>query len=592
MAETSGTTSKIVDLQVLRKLYRFIKPYRTTFYFLVFLTIFLAILAPLKPKIVQMAVDNYIANGDSAGLVNMVLLLLLLLIASAIVQYLHTYLSGWIGQYIIKDIRVKLYQHILRLSLPFFDKTPIGRLVTRNISDVETLSNVFSQGLAALISDLLQVLFIVGFMLWMSWKLTLVSLATLPLLILSTYIFKEKIKVAYKEVRNAVSKLNTFVQEHITGMSIVQIFGNEKEELTKFMVINKEHRRANIKTVLYYSIYFPVAELIQASGIALLIWYGARDVLINFSPVQTDTAIVGTLIAFIMYIQMFFRPIRMIADRFNTIQLGIVSTARIMELLENNNFVVDEGELTLNQLKGNIQFKQVDFSYVQDQPILKKIDFKVDAGQTLALVGATGAGKSSIINLLNRFYDIEKGEILLDEINIKEIQLESLRKNIGMVLQDVFLFSASIWDNITLFDKSIDEERVLKASKLVGAHDFIMKLPEDYSYNVMERGATLSTGQRQLLSFVRALVFDPKVIILDEATASVDSETEALIQYAIDQLMKGRTAIVIAHRLSTIQKADQIIVLDQGEIIEKGDHETLLKKGGHYAHLHEVQYQN
>ena len=573
-----------MDLKVLKRLIKFIKPYKGRFYFLIFLTIFTAALGPLRPYIIQITIDNHIAVGDYPGLVNMVLLLLGLLMLHAVVQYAHTYLSGWIGQNIIKDIRVQLYRHLLRLRLKFFDRTPIGRLVTRNISDVETLADVFSQGLAAMTGDILTVLFILAAMFWQNWQLTLVSLATLPLLLISTYIFKEKIKVTFNHVRNAVANLNSFVQEHITGMSIVQIFGNEEQEYRKFQEINREHRRANIRSVLYYAIYFPVAEIIGASSIGLLIWFGAGSI------VKGTIGEVGILISFIMYINMFFRPLRMIADRFNTLQMGIVSTDRIVRLLDSEEYLPNEGTYQTESLQGSVSFENVWFAYNDEEYVLKDITFKAAPGETLALVGATGAGKSSVINLLSRFYDINKGIIRIDDRDIKEYDLANLRSHIGVVLQDVFLFSDSIASNITLGNPEIPFEKVVEAAEMVGARKFIERLPGGFSYNVMERGATLSVGQRQLISFVRAMVYDPEIIVLDEATSSVDSETEELIQFAIAKLMKGRTAIVIAHRLSTIQKAHQILVMDHGEIKERGKHEELLELNGYYTQLHQMQY--
>lgn len=586
MKKDNIKSGNIIDTNVLRRLYKFVKPYQGRFYFLVFLTLALAILAPARPFVIQKAIDNPIAQGDFHGLINMTLILVGLLIMQAVVQYGHTYLSGWLGQFIIRDIRIKLYRHLLSLRLKFFDKTPIGRLVTRNVSDVETLSDVFSQGLAAMIGDILQILFILGMMFAMSWKLTLVSLATLPLLFLSTYIFKEKVKVAFNEVRNAVSNLNSFVQEHVTGMSIVQIFTAEKREYEEFKKINKEHKKANIRSVLYYSIYFPVAEVIQATGIGLLVWYGAKGVV---NEVETGITL-GMLIAFILYIQMFFRPIRLIADRFNTLQMGIVSSSRILNLLDNKENIPNNGDYAPEKVKGDISFKNVVFAYNEEDIVLKNISFDVKEGQSVALVGATGAGKSSVINLLSRFYDIQKGQITLDGKDIKEFDLYALRQNIGVVLQDVFLFSDTILYNITLGNPDISLKEVKAAAELVGARKFIERLPGGYDYNVMERGATLSVGQRQLISFVRAMVYNPKIIVLDEATSSVDTETEEMIQNAIEKMMKGRTSIVIAHRLSTIQEADKIIVLDKGEIKETGTHQELLEKGGFYHQLHNMQY--
>ncbi len=586
MKKDNIKSGNIIDTNVLKRLYKFVKPYQGRFYFLVFLTLALAVLAPARPFVIQKAIDNPIAQGDFQGLINMTLILVGLLVMQAVVQYGHTYLSGWLGQFIIRDIRIKLYRHLLSLRLKFFDKTPIGRLVTRNVSDVETLSDVFSQGLAAMIGDILQILFILGMMFAMSWKLTLVSLATLPLLFLSTYIFKEKVKVAFNEVRNAVSNLNSFVQEHVTGMSIVQIFTAEKREYEEFKKINNEHKKANIRSVLYYSIYFPVAEVIQATGIGLLVWYGAKGV-VN----EAESGItLGMLIAFILYIQMFFRPIRLIADRFNTLQMGIVSSSRILNLLDSKENIPNNGDYTPEKIKGDISFKNVEFAYNEEDIVLKNISFDVKEGQSVALVGATGAGKSSVINLLSRFYDIQKGHITFDGIDIKEYDLYALRKNIGVVLQDVFLFSDTILYNITLGNPNISLQEVKDAAELVGARKFIERLPGGYDYNVMERGATLSVGQRQLISFVRAMVYNPKIIVLDEATSSVDTETEEMIQNAIEKMMKGRTSIVIAHRLSTIQEADKIIVLDKGEIKETGTHQELLEKGGFYHQLHNMQY--
>jgi ATP-binding cassette subfamily B protein len=516
----------------------------------------------------------------------MMVILLGLLIFNSIAQYIHTFMSGWLGQQVIRDIRAKLYEHLISLRLKFFDKTPIGRLVTRTISDVETLADVFSEGLAAMVGDLLQIVFILAFMFYQDWRLALLSLSTIPLLLISTYVFKEKIKVAFNDVRNAVSNLNTFVQEHITGMNIVQIFGSEKREFEKFKEINEDHKQANLRSVLYYSVYYPVAEIIAAAGIGLLVWYGAKGV-INYE--ETGLTI-GKLVAFIMYIQMFFRPIRMIADRYNTLQMGIVSSSRIMNLLDSAEHVQENGTIKAEHIRGEVKFENVWFSYNDGDYVLKDINFEIKPGETIALVGATGAGKSSIINLLNRFYEINRGTIRIDGVDIKEYELGTLRKNIGVVLQDVFLFSDTILQNISLGNNDVTEELALHAADLVGARKFIDRLPGKLSYNVMERGATLSVGQRQLISFIRAMVYDPKILILDEATSSVDSETEEMIQQAIEKMMTGRTSIVIAHRLSTIQKANKIIVLDHGEIKEVGRHEELLIREGYYAQLHKMQY--
>ena len=576
------SAGEILDMKVLRQLYTYVKPYQKQFYFLVFLTVALAILAPTRPYLIQIAIDEHVAVGDAAGLLKIIYILVGLMIVQAFAQWAHTYYSGWIGQVIIKDIRVRLYKHLLKLRLQFFDNTPIGRLVTRNVSDIETLADVFSEGLAAIIGDLLQIVTILGVMFYIDWKLTLVSLCTLPLLIISTYVFKEKIKVTFNDVRNAVANLNSFLQEHITGMTIVQLFNREQREFDKFKEINREHSAAHIRSVLYYSVYFPVAEIIQAIGIGLVVWYGAVGVL------GMDLQI-GILISFIMYLQLFFRPIRMIADRFNTLQMGVVSSSRIFKLLASSEHIANEGSFNPEKIQGNVRLDQVWFAYKEEDYVLKNISFEVKKGQTIALVGATGAGKSSIINLISRFYEINKGAITIDGTNIQDFELSALRKHIGVVLQDVFLFSSSIYQNITLGNPNITKEQVLAAAELVGASKFIEKLPGGLDYNVMERGATLSVGQRQLISFVRAMVYNPEILILDEATSSVDSETEQLIQESIEKMMQGRTSIVIAHRLSTIQKADQILVLNKGEIVETGTHQSLLEKGGYYTQLHQMQ---
>ena len=586
MDKEQVSSGNIIDWSVLKRLMRFVIPYKGRFVSVVLLTLALGVLAPTRPILIQYTLDNHVAEGNYQGMVIVMIILFGLLIIQSITQYIHTYLSGWLGQQIIRDLRAKLYAHIVSLRLKFFDKTPIGRLVTRTISDVETLADVFSEGIAAMAGDLLQIVFILAFMFYQDWRLALLSLSTLPLLLISTYVFKEKIKVAFNDVRNAVANLNTFVQEHITGMNIVQIFGSENREFEKFKNINKEHRHAHLKSVLYYSIYFPVAEVIAAAGIGLLVWYGAKGV-VNFE--ETNLTI-GKLIAFIMYVQMFFRPIRMIADRYNTLQMGIVSTSRIVNLLDSVEHVQDNGKHLPGQLQGEVKFDNVWFAYNEEDYVLKGISLDIKPGETVALVGATGAGKSSIINLLNRFYEINKGSIFIDGIDIREYDLGDLRKNVGVVLQDVFLFSDTILNNITLNNPEVTEEMVWHAADLVGARKFIERLPGRLQYNVMERGATLSVGQRQLISFIRAMVYDPRILVLDEATSSVDSETEEMIQEAIEMMMSGRTSIVIAHRLSTIQKAEKIIVLDHGEIKEFGRHEELLSKGGFYAHLHKMQY--
>lgn len=574
---------RIFDLAILRRLYDFVLPYRGRFFSLVAIIMLAACLAPLTPLLIRYTIDNVIGAGNYGQLTTMLALMIGVLVVQAVVQFSNTYLSGWLGQYVIRDIRVQLYRKILHLRLKFFDNTPIGRLVTRAISDVETLADVFSEGMAAIAGDILQLVLVIGVMVYTDWRLALISLSTIPLMLISTYIFKEKIKKSFNEVRTAVANLNSFVQEHITGMNIVQIFGSEKIEAEKFRTINDQHRKANIRSIWYYSVYYPVADIISAVAVGLVVWYGARQI------IQSDITF-GTVTAFVMFINLFFRPIRMLADRFNTLQMGIVSTDRILKLLDSDEFTVDNGTHAPATLRGDVTFDHVWFAYNNEDWVLRDISFRVNAGETVAFVGATGAGKSSIINLLNRFYDINKGDIKVDGVDIHAYELGHLRRNIGVVLQDVFLFSDTIENNITLGDSRISRETIVEAAKLVGVHDFIERLPGGYSYNVMERGSTLSVGQRQLISFVRAMVQNPKIIVLDEATSSVDTETEEMIQNAISKLMKGRTAIVIAHRLSTIQKANNIIVVDKGRIVEQGNHEQLLQREGAYANLYRMQY--
>jgi len=578
-------SGNIFDWQVLRRLMVYVRPYRRVFWLLVFLTVATAVLGTLRPFLIQRMVDVTIEENDWVGLNQMFGILLVLLVAHAFVSYLQTYFGGWLGQYIVRDIRVDLYKHILNLRLRFFDRTPIGVLVTRNISDVETLSDVFSEGLAAMIGDILQIVFIMAFMFWIDWRLTLVSLSVIPPLLFSTYVFKEKVKKSFQEVRTAVANLNAFVQEHLTGMNVVQIFNNEQREYRKFQALNQEHTRANIRSVLYYSVYFPVAEVLAAVGVGLLVWYAAQGQI-------EGTISKGALIAFILYNALFFRPIRQIADRFNTLQLGLVSTERLLKLLDSQEFVPNNGTLTPATLRGEVEFENVWFAYNDEEWVLRDISFSIKPGQTVAFVGATGAGKTSIINLLSRFYDINRGHIRVDGHDLADYDLSVLRRHIGVVLQDVFLFAGTIRDNITLGHADITDDQIWEATDLVGARRFIERLPGALDYPVMERGATLSVGQRQLISFVRAMVYQPAIIILDEATSSVDSETEELIQEAIEKLMQGRTSLVIAHRLSTIQKADRIIVLDRGEIKESGRHEELLRQGGFYQQLYQMQYKD
>ena len=578
-------SGNLFDLKILNRLFIFCKPYMGVFYVLIFLTLSLSILQPIRPYITQIIIDDYVSLNDLDGLKNMIFLLFGLLIINAIVMYFHTYLSGWLGQNIIKDIRIKLFSHLQNFKLQFFDKTPIGRIVTRNVSDIETIADIFGQGIAAIIGDILQLFGIVVLMFYINWKLTLISLATLPFLFLTTYIFKEKVKLSFNNVRNAVANLNSYVQEHIIGMNIVQIFGNEEKEYKRFKDINETHLKANLKAVLYYSIYFPVMELFTSIGLGLLIWYGSNQL---FSEEVT----LGVLVAFIMYLQLFFRPIRSIADRFNTLQMGVVSSKRIFDLLDRNEEIDSNEKLKDIQLNGDLEFKDVWFAYNDEEYVLKNISFKINSGESVGFVGSTGSGKTSIINLINRFYDFQKGTILVDGNDIKDYNLSSLRSNLGMVSQDVFLFSDSIYNNITLFNDSIKEDEVWNAIKKVGAEKFINKLPNGLQFDVKERGISLSVGQRQLISCIRIMLYDPKIILLDEATSSIDSESETMIQKAISEILKNRTSIVVAHRLSTIKEVDKIVVIDSGEIKEIGNHKDLIQSNGFYKKLYEMQYKN
>ena len=582
---TKNVSGNLFDFKILGRLMLFCRPYMSVFYILVLLTISLSILQPIRPYITQIIIDDYISVNDIKGLQFMIILLIALLAVNAIVMYFHTYLSGWLGQNIIRDIRIKLFSHLQKFKLQFFDKTPIGRVVTRNVSDIETIADIFGQGIASIIGDILQLVGIVILMFILNWKLTLISLSTLPFLFLTTYIFKEKVKLSFNEVRTAVANLNSYVQEHIVGMNLVQIFANEKKEFNKFISINKTHLNANLKAVLYYSIYFPVMELFTSIGLGLLIWYGAGQLF-------EEEVTLGVLIAFIMYLQLFFRPIRAIADRFNTLQMGVVSSKRIFDLLDRNEIINSNEKISKMDIVGRVEFKNLWFSYNPNDYILRDVNFKIDKGQSVAFVGSTGSGKTSIINLINRFYEYQKGDILIDDVDIRDYNSSDLRKNIGLVSQDVFLFSDSILNNITLYNDNISEEEVWSSIKKVGAEKFINSLPGKLSFNVKERGGSLSVGQRQLISCIRIMLYDPKIILLDEATSSVDSDTELMIQNAISEILKNRTSIVVAHRLSTIKEVDKIIVIESGEIKEVGNHDQLLKKGGFYNKLYQMQYKN
>lgn len=580
MAKFSG---QAVDVNLLRRIFRYVKPYRRIFVWSIILTLLLAVLAPLRPLLIEYTLDKYILENDSSGLLIMSVIMIILLLMQTVVQYYHTFFTNVLGQSVIKDLRVAVFNHISSLRLKYFDRTPIGQLITRTVSDLETIADIFSEGLIVIIGDVLQVAAIIAVMLYTDWKLTLVVLIPMPFLMAASYVFKEAIKSAFQDVRSQVAHLNTFLQEHITGIKIIQYFARENQEMQKFKRINAKHRDAHIRSNWYYSIFFPVVEIISAISIGLLVWYGSKSILSNdISP--------GVVVAFIMYINMLFRPIRELADKFNTLQMGMVGAERIFNVLDTRETTDNTGTFKPENIKGEIEFKNVWFAYNDENWVLKDISFHVKPGQTLALVGATGAGKSSVINILNRFYEINKGSVKIDGIDIREYELSYLRSEIATVLQDVFLFSDSIANNINLGNKDISREQLISAAEEVGAHEFIQRLPGGYDYDVMERGATLSVGQAQLISFIRALVYDPRILVLDEATASVDTETEGLIQQAITKLMQGRTSIVIAHRLSTIQNAGRIIVLDHGEIKETGSHQQLLKLDGYYKRLYNLQF--
>lgn len=582
-ASKNKSAGKAVDWKVLKRIFSYVKPYKKGFALAVFTTIAVATVSPIRPYVIQYTFNHYVPDGNAGMLLNMTLLILSLLFLETFLQFADTFLTNRLGQYIINDIRIQLYKHIINLRLKYYDNSPIGTLVTRVVSDVEVMADIFSDGLIVIIGDMLKITVILIVMLFLNVKLTLIVLIPIPILLYATYIFKESVQASFGDVRTQVARLNAFVQEHITGMNIVQIFNREKAEQNKFEEINAKHRDANIRSNLAYSIFFPVVEVLFSLSLGLLVWWGGNGVL------QKVTSL-GELVSFIMYVNMMFRPIRMLADRFNTLQMGMVSSDRIFKVLDTDEMIENKGHLNATEIKGNVEFKNIWFAYNNEDWVLKGISFTAQQGQTIALVGATGAGKSSIINLLNRFYEYNKGCICIDGSNIRDYDLSSLRKNIGVVLQDVFLFSDSLANNISLNNPEISREEIVAAAKLVGADEFIRKLPGGYDYNGMERGAMLSVGQRQLIAFIRAYVYNPKILVLDEATSSIDTETEKLIQNAIDILTKGRTSIIIAHRLATIQKADKIIVFEKGEIIESGTHQELLKLNGQYKRLFELQF--
>ena len=576
-------SGKTVDAAILRRIFKYVRPHRSNFVLAVFTTISLALLTPVRPLLVKYTLDAYVATSNATMLLYMTLIMVGMLILEAVFQFSDSYLTNSLGQKIIKDLRVQVYRHIISLRLKYYDNTPVGMLITRAVSDIEVIADIFSEGLIVIIGDILKVVVIVIVMFYLDYQLTLISLIPIPVLLIATWLFKKAVAASFQDVRTQVARLNTFLQEHITGMRIIQIFNREKAEMTAFEDINRKHRDANIRSIMAYSVFFPVVEILASASLALLIWWGGRGVL------KADTTI-GDLIAFIMYVNMMFRPIRQLADRFNTLQMGMVSSDRVFKVLDTNEIIEDPGTLSAEDIRGNVDFKDVWFAYNKEEWVLKNVSFSAKSGETIALVGATGAGKSSVINLLSRFYEYNKGCISIDGTDIREFKLASLQKNIGVVLQDVFLFSDTIANNISLNNPEITREQIIEAAKIVGAHDFISRLPGGYDYDVMERGGMLSVGQRQLISFIRAYVYNPKILVLDEATSSIDTESEKMIQYATEKLTQGRTSIVIAHRLATIQKADRIIVLDHGEVIESGSHQQLLKHNGHYKRLFELQF--
>lgn len=584
----SEANPKKFDLAVLRRVFRYAAPYKKKFYWSVALAILLAVITPVRPLLVQLTVDKYITNSIARMVINITLIQIGLILIETWMRFSFSFMTAWLGQSVVKDLRIAVYKKILGLNLTQFDKTPIGTLTTRTINDIESINDIFADGLVPIIADLLSIVCVLTYMFWVDWQLTLIALIPFPVMIIATYYFKESINVSFFKVRNAVASLNAFVQEHLTGMAVVQAFASEEREAEKFKKINKQHRNANINAIFAYSVFFPIVEIVLALSIGLVVWWTAGKAL------QLEQSQQGVVISFILCLNLLFRPLRVLADKFNVLQMGVIASERVFKVLDNTDVPkvskVDHSNLP-SKITGAVEFDKVWFAYSNENYVLKNISFKINPGETVAIVGHTGSGKTTIISLLNRLYHIQKGSILIDGANIEDYELDFLRKHIGVVLQDVFLFSGSVLDNITLRNTEISREKVIEAAKLIEMHDFIMRLPGGYDYNVMERGATLSMGQRQLLSFIRALLYNPSILILDEATSSVDTESEQLIQHAIDTLISGRTAIVIAHRLSTIRKADKIIVLDKGEIKEMGTHEELLQAGGFYSNLHEMQFE-
>jgi ATP-binding cassette subfamily B multidrug efflux pump len=578
----SETTGKAFDYKLFKRVLKYVKPYKSLFILTGILTIVLSFMAPLRTLLVQKALDNYVLAGDAEGLTQITLLILMILIVNAFLDFGQKYTTNLLGQSVVVDMRKQLFQHILSFKMKYFDKTPIGSLVTRVTSDIQTITDIFSEGILVIISDILQLIIALVFMYYTNATLANITLIPVPLVLIATFIFKNIIKKAFQDVRVHVSAINTFIQEHVTGMNIVQIFNREKEEMNRFEKVNKGHRDGWIKTVWANAVFFPVVEILSATSLGLLIWWGAKGVI-------QGVATIGDMVAFILYVNMLYRPIRQLADRFNTLQLGMVSAERVFKILDTEEHIANNGSYFPEKLKGEIEFKNVIFSYDDKVDVLKNVSFHLPAGNCLALVGATGAGKTSIINVLTRFYETKSGLVTIDGVDIKEYDLNELRRICAVVLQDVFLFNDSIYNNVTLGRDSITKEEVIEAAKAIGVHDFVSNLPDGYDYQVKERGALLSSGQRQLLAFLRAYLYNPQVLILDEATSSIDTQSEILIQNAIETLTKGRTSIIIAHRLSTIQKANEILVLDKGEIVERGSHESLLQNKGYYHKLHNYQ---
>lgn len=576
------------DISKLRRIFQYAAPYKAKFYWSVVLAIALAVITPVRPLLIQLTVDKYIAQSIPKMVVYITIIQIGIIIIETLMRFAFSFTTAWLGQAVVKDMRLAVYKKILSLNLRQFDKTPIGTLTTRTINDIESINEIFSDGLIPIIADLLSIICVLTYMFWVDWQLTLIALIPFPIMIVATYYFKESINKSFFKVRNAIAALNAYAQEHLSGMSVVQAFAAEKNEFSKFRAINKQHRNANISAIFAYSVFFPVIEIVLALSIGLVVWYTAKEAL-NLHQSQQ-----GVIVSFILCLNLLFRPLRMIADKFNIVQMGVIASDRIFTVLDNDDIEKKPAGGYLqppSRIKGKIDFKNVSFAYVDEHWVLKDISFEIEEGQTIAIVGHTGSGKTTIISLLNRFYNIQKGVIEIDGMDIKALSPEYLRENIGVVLQDVFLFSGSIMDNITLRNPGITKEQVIAAAKMIDMHNFIMRLPGGYSYNVKERGATLSLGQRQLISFIRALLYNPSVLILDEATSSIDTESEMLIQRATEKLIQGRTSIVIAHRLSTIQKADKILVLDKGVLMEAGTHTELLVKGGFYAKLHQMQFE-